>query len=116
MIDRFLSHWDKINQLRARDVDDINGYLLLINFMIYILETFCFSAYSSSFAEMGLAIDEHIRTSEIDDCNYDELQLSPAHQVLISCIWTSLKVQIPAFEHYIKTNYYREYIIISRNL
>ncbi|XP_014468561.1 PREDICTED: uncharacterized protein LOC106741269 isoform X2 [Dinoponera quadriceps] len=50
------------------------------------------TAYSSSFAEMGLAIDEHIKTSEIDDSNYDALQLSPAHQVLTSCIWMSLKV------------------------
>ncbi|EFN80006.1 Thyroid adenoma-associated protein [Harpegnathos saltator] len=50
------------------------------------------TVYSSSFAEMGLAIDEHIRISEIDDCNYGKLQLSPAHQVLISCIWMSLKV------------------------
>lgn len=49
--------------------------------------------YSSSFAEMGLAIDEKIKTSEIEDFDYDELQLSPAHQVLISCIWMSLKVQ-----------------------
>jgi len=46
--------------------------------------------YSSSFAEMGLAIDEKIKISEIEDCDYDELQLSPAHQVLISCIWMSL--------------------------
>ncbi|XP_029158338.1 uncharacterized protein LOC114930628 isoform X2 [Nylanderia fulva] len=49
--------------------------------------------YSSSFAEMGLAIDEKIKTSEIETANnYDELQLSPAHQVLVSCIWMSLKV------------------------
>ncbi|EFN66775.1 Thyroid adenoma-associated protein-like protein [Camponotus floridanus] len=49
--------------------------------------------YSSSFAEMGLAIDEKIKISEIETSNnYDELQLSPAHQVLISCIWMSLKV------------------------
>lgn len=51
------------------------------------------TVYSSSFAEMGLAIDEKIKTSEIETANnYDELQLSPAHQVLISCIWMSLKV------------------------
>ncbi|XP_070527894.1 tRNA (32-2'-O)-methyltransferase regulator THADA isoform X2 [Cardiocondyla obscurior] len=50
------------------------------------------TVYSSSFAEMGLAIDEKIKTSEIENSNYDELQLSPAHQVLISCIWMSLKV------------------------
>jgi len=42
---------------------------------------------------MGLAIDEKIKISEIETSNnYDELQLSPAHQVLISCIWMSLKV------------------------
>jgi len=51
-----------------------------------------FLVYSSSFAEMGLAIDEKIKISEIEDSDYDELQLSPAHQVLISCIWMSLKV------------------------
>ncbi|XP_012521796.1 uncharacterized protein LOC105828129 [Monomorium pharaonis] len=45
----------------------------------------------SSFAEMGLAIDEKIKTSEIEDFDHDELQLSSAHQVLISCIWMSLK-------------------------
>ncbi|XP_032671465.1 uncharacterized protein LOC116844271 isoform X2 [Odontomachus brunneus] len=66
--------------------DAVNFFLS----MLFIKESN--TAYSSSFAEMGLAIDEHIRTSEIDDCNYDELQLSPAHQVLISCIWMSLKV------------------------
>ncbi|XP_076247125.1 uncharacterized protein LOC143187061 [Calliopsis andreniformis] len=48
--------------------------------------------YSSSFAEMGLAIDEVIKNSEIDTVNFDELNLTPAHQVLISCIWMSLKV------------------------
>ncbi|XP_011875564.1 PREDICTED: uncharacterized protein LOC105566285 [Vollenhovia emeryi] len=50
------------------------------------------TVYSSSFAEMGLAIDEKIKTSEIEDFDYDELQLSSAHQVLISCIWMSLKI------------------------
>lgn len=55
---------------------------------------FCL-VYSSSFAEMGLAIDEKIKTSEIETSNnYDELQLSPAYQVLVSCIWMSLKVHI----------------------
>ncbi|XP_076752262.1 uncharacterized protein LOC143424222 [Xylocopa sonorina] len=48
--------------------------------------------YSSSFAEMGLAIDEAIKNSEIDNINFDDLNLTPAHQVLISCIWMSLKV------------------------
>lgn len=42
---------------------------------------------------MGLAINEKIKISEVDESNYDELQLSPAHQVLISCIWMSLKVK-----------------------
>lgn len=41
-----------------------------------------------------MAIDEKIKTSEIDNLNdSDELQLSPAHQVLMSCIWMSLKVR-----------------------
>nr|XP_033188778.1 uncharacterized protein LOC117156129 isoform X2 [Bombus vancouverensis nearcticus] len=48
--------------------------------------------YSSSFAEMGLAINEAIKNSEIDNINFDDLSLTPAHQVLISCIWMSLKV------------------------
>ncbi|XP_076282854.1 uncharacterized protein LOC143210152 [Lasioglossum baleicum] len=48
--------------------------------------------YSSSFAEMGLAIDAVIKNSEIDNTDFDELSLTPAHQVLISCIWMSLKV------------------------
>ncbi|XP_029045659.2 uncharacterized protein LOC114877348 [Osmia bicornis bicornis] len=48
--------------------------------------------YSSSFAEMGLAIDDVIKNSEVDSINFDELNLTPAHQVLISCIWMSLKV------------------------
>ncbi|KAL6439385.1 hypothetical protein ACFW04_003912 [Cataglyphis niger] len=65
-----------------------------INFFLSTLSTKTSdTAYSSSFAEMGLAIDEKIKTSEIEiSNNYDELQLSPAHQVLISCIWMSLKV------------------------
>ncbi|XP_020289148.1 uncharacterized protein LOC109857328 isoform X2 [Pseudomyrmex gracilis] len=50
------------------------------------------TAYSSSFAEMGLAIDEKIKSSEVNDSDYNELLLSPAHQVLLSCIWMSLKV------------------------
>ena len=68
-------------------------YLLIGIFCTIIL---CL-VYSSSFAEMGLAIDEKIKTSEIEDFDYDELQLSPAHQVLISCIWMSLKVYIRLF-------------------
>lgn len=54
--------------------------------------TIHFIEYSSSFAEMGLAIDDVIKTSEVDRINFDELNLTPAHQVLISCIWMSLKV------------------------
>nr|XP_033325425.1 uncharacterized protein LOC117219953 isoform X1 [Megalopta genalis] len=48
--------------------------------------------YSSSFAEMGLAIDAVIKNSEINSIDFDELSLTPAHQVLISCIWMSLKI------------------------
>ncbi|XP_035717597.1 uncharacterized protein LOC118439722 [Vespa mandarinia] len=48
--------------------------------------------YASSFAEMGLAINDTIKTSAINDDNYDDLILSPAHQVIVSCIWLSLKV------------------------
>ncbi|XP_078038510.1 uncharacterized protein LOC144470832 [Augochlora pura] len=48
--------------------------------------------YSSSFAEMGLAIDAVIKNSEINNIDFDELSLTPAHQVLISCIWMSLKI------------------------
>ncbi|KYN17248.1 PREDICTED: uncharacterized protein LOC108763497 [Trachymyrmex cornetzi] len=69
---------------------------LLKDAVEFFLSTFSIKAsntvYSSSFAEMGLAIDEKIKTSEIEDFDYDELQLSPAHQVLISCIWMSLKI------------------------
>ncbi|XP_072743363.1 uncharacterized protein [Anoplolepis gracilipes] len=63
------------------------------NFFLSMFTKASDTVYSSSFAEMGLAIDEKIKTSEIETSNnYDELQLSPAHQVLISCIWMSLKV------------------------
>ncbi|KAI4477006.1 hypothetical protein M0804_013186 [Polistes exclamans] len=48
--------------------------------------------YASSFEEMGLAINDTIKTSTINDDNYDDLILSPAHQVIISCIWLSLKI------------------------
>ncbi|XP_058799448.1 uncharacterized protein LOC131668955 [Phymastichus coffea] len=47
--------------------------------------------YSSSFQEMGLAIDEAVKGSEIN-YEYDELVLSPAQQIVITCIWRSLKV------------------------
>ncbi|KYQ58294.1 Thyroid adenoma-associated protein like protein [Trachymyrmex zeteki] len=69
---------------------------LLKDAVEFFLSTFSTKAsntvYSSSFAEMGLAIDEKIKTSEIEDFDYDQLQLSPAHQILISCIWMSLKI------------------------
>lgn len=58
----------------------------------FMLKHVEFVEYSSSFAEMGLAIDEAIKNSEIDNINFNELNLTPAHQVLISCIWMSLKV------------------------
>ncbi|XP_017892011.1 uncharacterized protein LOC108632148 [Ceratina calcarata] len=48
--------------------------------------------HSSSFAEMGLAIDQAIKNSELDNIDVDDLSLTPAHQVLVSCIWTSLKI------------------------
>ncbi|KAL6260571.1 hypothetical protein P5V15_008092 [Pogonomyrmex californicus] len=64
-----------------------------VNFFLSIFSTKASNTvYSSSFAEMGLAIDEKIKASEIEDFDYDDLQLSPAHQVLISCIWMSLKI------------------------
>ncbi|XP_014235678.1 uncharacterized protein LOC106658298 [Trichogramma pretiosum] len=47
--------------------------------------------YSSSFQEMGIAIDEAIKSSEIS-YEYDELVLSPAQQTVMTCIWRSLKV------------------------
>lgn len=56
-----------------------------------------FVEYSSSFAEMGLAINEAIKNSKIDNINFDDLSLTPAHQVLISCIWMSLKVKVLTF-------------------
>ncbi|KAK2578215.1 hypothetical protein KPH14_009760 [Odynerus spinipes] len=64
-----------------------------VNFFLSILSsksenTEC----ASSFAEMGLAINDTIKTSTIQDDNYDDLILSPAHQVIVSCIWLSLKV------------------------
>lgn len=46
---------------------------------------------------MGLAINEAIKNSKIDNINFDDLSLTPAHQVLISCIWMSLKVKVLTF-------------------
>ncbi|XP_012275512.1 uncharacterized protein LOC105697086 isoform X2 [Orussus abietinus] len=46
---------------------------------------------SSSFAEMGLAINEAVKSSTMSN-EYDEVILTPAHQLIVSCIWMSLKV------------------------
>ncbi|XP_074101344.1 uncharacterized protein LOC141528942 [Cotesia typhae] len=46
--------------------------------------------YSASFAEMGIAIDETIKNSDIND-EFDNQLLSPAHQIIISNIWMGLK-------------------------
>ncbi|XP_015119848.1 uncharacterized protein LOC107043061 [Diachasma alloeum] len=47
------------------------------------------SEFSSSFAEMGIAIEAIITNSGIID-ESDECVLSPAHQTILSCIWMSL--------------------------
>ncbi|XP_063978328.1 uncharacterized protein LOC135163089 [Diachasmimorpha longicaudata] len=47
------------------------------------------SECSSSFAEMGIAIEAIITNSGIID-ESDEWVLSPAHQTILSCIWMSL--------------------------
>lgn len=47
--------------------------------------------YSSSFAEMGIAIDQAIKNSEITDDSVDNTTVSPAQQIVISCIWLGLK-------------------------
>ncbi|KAF3430520.1 hypothetical protein E2986_07507 [Frieseomelitta varia] len=63
------------------------------DFFLYILSSKSENTeYSSSFAEMGLAINETIKNSEIENINFDDLNLTSAHHVLISCIWMSLKV------------------------
>ncbi|KAH0554303.1 hypothetical protein KQX54_009350 [Cotesia glomerata] len=46
--------------------------------------------YSASFAEIGIAIDETIKNSDIND-EFDNQLLSPAHQIIISNIWMALK-------------------------
>ncbi|XP_053594769.1 uncharacterized protein LOC103578400 isoform X1 [Microplitis demolitor] len=46
--------------------------------------------YSASFAEMGIAIEESIKNSEIND-ELDNTIVSPAHQIIISSIWMALK-------------------------
>lgn len=61
-----------------------------INFILLL--AFRPPEYSSSFQEMGLAIDQAIKSSEIN-YEFDELEvLSPAQQSIITCIWRSLKV------------------------
>ncbi|XP_066584522.1 tRNA (32-2'-O)-methyltransferase regulator THADA [Prorops nasuta] len=50
------------------------------------------SGCSSSFAEMGLAIDDAIKNSQVTDDNNIEFCLLPSHQVMISCIWMTLKI------------------------
>ncbi|XP_024937005.1 uncharacterized protein LOC107263882 [Cephus cinctus] len=63
-----------------------------VNFFLSVLSSKSKdSEYSSSFAEMGLAIDETVKTSDVAD-TFDEIALSPAHQLVVSCIWMSLKV------------------------
>ncbi|XP_043285185.1 uncharacterized protein [Venturia canescens] len=50
--------------------------------------------FSSSFEDMSIAVDSAIKNSEMDGANEvdDECSLSPAHQIVVSCIWMSLKV------------------------
>lgn len=40
---------------------------------------------------MGLAIEESIKNSEVNE-DADEYVLSSSHQLVVSCIWMSLKV------------------------
>ncbi|KAK0163047.1 hypothetical protein PV327_006758 [Microctonus hyperodae] len=47
-------------------------------------------SYSSSFAEMGIAIEETIKTSAVA-YEFNENIISPAHQIVLSCIWLALK-------------------------
>jgi hypothetical protein len=48
-----------------------------------------------SFAEMDEAIQSNIQESLSDLLSVDEeeLQLSPAHQLLLNCVWLNLKVR-----------------------
>jgi hypothetical protein len=48
-----------------------------------------------SFAEMDEAIESTIQQSLSDLMSVDEeeLQLSPAHQLVLNCIWLNLKVR-----------------------
>ena len=48
-------------------------------------------SYCSSFEEMSQAINESIRCSEVNE-DVNECLLSPAHQLVVSVIWMSLKV------------------------
>ncbi|XP_012266082.2 uncharacterized protein LOC105691871 [Athalia rosae] len=63
-----------------------------VHFLLSLLSSKSTSCeLSSSFAEVGLAINETVQDSEICD-EYDDIVLSPAYQVVITCIWISLKV------------------------
>lgn len=53
---------------------------------------------------MGLAIDESVKDSELSD-KYDDVVLSPAHQIVITCIWISLKVILTMFVKYLAILY-----------
>lgn len=52
-----------------------------------------FKAFAPSFAEMGEAIESMISKQENKDIDSDlPLTLSPAHQLVLNCIWLNLKV------------------------
>lgn len=52
-----------------------------------------FEAFAPSFAEMGEAIESMISKQENKDIDPDlPLTLSPAHQLVLNCIWLNLKV------------------------
>ncbi|XP_015180065.1 PREDICTED: uncharacterized protein LOC107068326 [Polistes dominula] len=48
--------------------------------------------YASSFKDMGLAINYIIQTSKLSDEINDDFTLIYANQIILSCIWLSLKV------------------------
>lgn len=43
---------------------------------------------------MSIAVEAAIKNSEMDEGNEvnEDCNLSPAHQIVVSCIWMSLKV------------------------
>jgi hypothetical protein len=49
-----------------------------------------------SFAEMDEAIQSSIQESLSDMLSVDEeeMQLSPAHQLVLNCVWLNLKVRL----------------------